>query len=204
MSEKVKMYTLSELKKIGFNDKLIAILLPEPLLKTNPFYKCAAPMKLWEKKVVEEAMENELFKAHIIKREKRISGAKKAVLTKKNKLMEYVTEKIDQISVIVISKKMLKNDAIFFAIERRNYFYDYEDYEYYHFDPPKETVERWMVNHVRHNLTAYDEELYEMKGKVGISEAYVLYKRKVLEAIAVAYPYLTEEVERQINRIIKP
>ena len=137
MSEKVKMYTLSEIKKIGFNDKLITTLLPEPILKTNPFYKCAAPMKLWEKKVVEEAMKCEVFKAHIIKREKRISGAKKAVQTKKNKLMEYVKEKTDQIRVIVISKKMLKNDAIFFAIERRNYFYDYEDYEYYHFDDVK-------------------------------------------------------------------
>ena len=58
-----------------------------------------------------------------------------------------------------------------------------------------------MVNHIRHNLTAYDEELYEMKGKVGIGEAYILYKRKVLEAIAVAYPYLKEEVTRQINRL---
>ena len=198
MSEEVKMYTLSEIKKIGFNDKLIATLLPEPILKTNPFYKCAAPMKLWEKKIVEDAMESKMFKAHIIKREKRISGAKKAVLTKKNKLMEYVKEKIEEIHVTVICEKELKNDAIFFATERRNYFYDYE---YYHFDPPKETVERWMVNHIRHNLTAYDEELYEMKGKVGIGEAYILYKRKVLEAIALAYPYLKEEVNRQINRL---
>ena len=38
--------TLTQVKAMGFNDKLIRELLPEPELKINPRYKRAAPMKL--------------------------------------------------------------------------------------------------------------------------------------------------------------
>ncbi len=194
-----EMYTLTKLKQLGFNDKLISELLPLPTLKPNPYYKCAPDMKLWSKEIVLEAMESTRFKQHLLRRNNYVLGAKKAVETKKEKLMNYFKAKTLQIRVIVISKKMLRNDAI---INRKANNYDlYDEYEPYYKKTPEEVVQRWMVNYIRHNLTAYDEELYELDGKVGKSEVYIFYKTKVLEAISKAYPYLKDEVNRQIERI---
>ena len=49
--------TLSKVKQLGFSAKLIELLLPEPKLVDNPFYKHAAPMKLWNEKDVKTFIE---------------------------------------------------------------------------------------------------------------------------------------------------
>ncbi len=51
----------TELKEMGFNKKLIETLLPAPILKTNPRYKCAAKMKLWSEEDVQKAMQKREF-----------------------------------------------------------------------------------------------------------------------------------------------
>jgi hypothetical protein len=66
-----------------------------------------------------------------------------------------------------------------------------------------ETKARWAVNYVRHKLTNYDEELYSIKGKVGIRSAYVTYKKAVLRKIAQVYPELQIACQKQIDRIDK-
>lgn len=46
--EKAEYITLSRVKsEYGFSDRMVAELLPEPILKPNPNYRCAAPMKLF-------------------------------------------------------------------------------------------------------------------------------------------------------------
>lgn len=54
-----------------------------------------------------------------------------------------------------------------------------------------------MVNFLRHECSHYDALLAETFGKTGREEAIDLIRRKVLDAIADAYPDLAFEAYRQ-------
>lgn len=56
------------------------------------------------------------------------------------------------------------------------------------------------MNHIRHELTGYDADLYEGKGRVGIGEECARYRGAVLDAGAVAHPLLAIECGRQPGR----
>ena len=49
------------------------------------------------------------------------------------------------------------------------------DYDFEFYDISDEVLNRWMVNFIRHNLTEYDDVLYDAKGKVGIGDEYIRY-----------------------------
>ena len=57
------------------------------------------------------------------------------------------------------------------------------------------------MNYLRHNLTEYDHELENVAGKIGIAKAILMIKEKVYDAIALAYPYLSQECNRQKQRV---
>lgn len=63
----------------------------------------------------------------------------------------------------------------------------------------EDTLIRWIVNYIRHNLVDYDNFLYKISGKVGSIGVYPEIKTAVLEKIAVAYPQYKEECERQMT-----
>jgi hypothetical protein len=69
---------------------------------------------------------------------------------------------------------------------------------------PPPFLDRIAVNYIRHRLTAYDAQLAAMVGQVGGEEASLLVKRRVFEAIAVAYPELADEAHRQLERRCGP
>lgn len=184
-------YSKSEVLKLGFFEKLISELLPEPILKPNPKFKSAAPMKLWLISDVEDAMKTTQFVEYQEKAKKRREGAKKAVATKAAKLHVEVTNKIEQISVKQISLKELKNNTL----SEKASWYEYQNMlrgDYYDERDPysadDSTIRRWEVNYIRHNLTEYDDSLYEMSGKVGCHKEYLRYKEAVLLKIGEAYP----------------
>ena len=54
------------------------------------------------------------------------------------------------------------------------------------------TMKRWMINYVRHVLTNYDYILSTIKGKFGVSDAYILFKEKINNKIREIYPELFE------------
>ena len=82
MDDEVEKLTKTEVKELGFSDRLIEALLPEPELRDNPRYRYAgAPMKLWLKSDVDRAMETDKFKEHLKVREKRSLAARKAAET---------------------------------------------------------------------------------------------------------------------------
>lgn len=197
MDDEVEKLTKTQVKELGFSDRLIDSLLPEPELRDNPFYRFAgAPMKLWRKDDVDRAMDTDEFREHLKKREKRSQAARKAVETKRKRTMEHVEELIPQIRVqggwteeeIRDAARRSHND---WEIAKGNY----GDLSFMCTDKP--TVDRWMVNFVRHELTDYDHELYDMKGMTGVDEAHDLYHDAVLSAIAKAYPFLKKECNRQ-------
>lgn len=70
--------------------------------------------------------------------------------------------------------------------------------------PNDDTLNRWCVNYIRHQLTTYDNELYNLIGKIGRDDAYENFKKAVLEKIAEKYPKYADECKRQIRKIGEP
>lgn len=188
---------LKTVRSMGFTDSLIKELLPEPRLVENPRGRRFSKMKLWKKKDVDNAMLSETFIATQKKREKRVAGAKKAVQTKTDKLMNEVEKQVANIKVTVIESEELEKKTI----EAKQNWY-IEDYCYF---PPaamadKETLTRWKVNYIRHNLTSYDDELLSLYGRTGKAKAYLKLFGEVMNRIAEAYPSLAEECKNQVER----
>ena len=63
MKDYVPMLAKSKVKELGFSDKLIDELLPEPVLRPNPHHVSGPPMSLWKEADVEQAMETEAREA---------------------------------------------------------------------------------------------------------------------------------------------
>lgn len=188
-------YTKTEIKSFGFTDKMIQEMLSTPVLKPNPIYKSASPMQLWKCEEVDSVMKSDDFLAHVEKSKARKSGAKKAVETKRLKLQKEVDIKIQKILVEELPYKTLVQRTI----QDKQSWYDYLNDLRGEYSPriasdvDNKTKERWMVNYIRHNLTSYDDTLYDMSGKVGCHDEYKRYKNAVLDKIASVYPYLSKE-----------
>ncbi len=161
---------------------MIDELLSAPVEKVNPKYKCASPMLLWDLeeviRVESSPRYTEMKEAH----EKRRQGALKSVDAKKRKTKEQIDFAIEQINIQEIEIGLLQKLTL----------------EYHQaFHPDEDTLKRWMVNFVRHNLSSYDEDIYELKGRVGRHEEYLRYVEAVLDKIAEVYPDLQSEVDKQ-------
>ena len=64
--DKPKMITQSKIiGEYGWTKSLINRFLPDPILKRNPHYSKAAPMRLWEEDTVKKIMETEEFQKAI-------------------------------------------------------------------------------------------------------------------------------------------
>lgn len=207
MKERTEKICLATVKGMGFTEKLVRDFLPEPELVPNPNYRRAAPMKLWKRQDVEEAMEKkeckEALADAIAKRQKRSAAAKKAVKTKTDQLMEQVKEQITKIHVERVDMWQLKEDTLLSKQEWYDdvsYMRDREAASAYGAD--EETVERWMVNYIRHNLTRYDAKLFQLteetRGKTGKHQAYFAFFKAIMSGIKEIYPELEEECDRQV------
>ena len=194
------------IKELGWSKELAEKYLPEPTLVPNPYYKCAAPMKLYSLEDVQKVSQTEpvrgYLEARMEKRAKRAESSKKAVATKKLKLFEEVNKKIEQIVVELLDDSTLRN----LTISAKNNWNAWNDYKgtftpINSSDVDKSTMDRWVVNYIRHNLTEYDEDLYNMKGKTGVREEYFRYKNVVLDKISEVYPKYKQECERQKIKI---
>ena len=64
VNEENQQFTQSQLYKLGFTHKMIETLLPPPTLKANPYFANGAPLKLWDKAVVDAAMETDTFREY--------------------------------------------------------------------------------------------------------------------------------------------
>lgn len=193
--QKIEKITQSELLEKGWTKKLIAEFLGEPELKVNPYYKSGHPMKLWPKEEIEQVQNSSDFQKAFDKAQKRKDSAKKAVQTKYQKLLADVEQKT--INVKHIADEQLVKETL----RAKEKWYEYKNnYSMFERDVDgvdEVTLARWVVNYIRHNLTEYDEEIYNLAGKVGIEEAYTLYKNKVLDEIAKTYPKYVNECENQ-------
>lgn len=183
------LITKSEVLSRGFTEAMIIKLLPNPILKPNPRYKNAAPMKLYKLSDVISAQKTEEYKTLYEKWQKKKFSSTKSVNAKKEKLTDYGKLLADNITVIVLPRK----EIVQRVCEHKHLVDEYE--------VRREVMDRWIVNYIRHNLTIYDNDLNLFKGKTGKQEAYKIYKKTCLQKIAEAYPQLLEECEAQIEKI---
>lgn len=179
-----------------FTDAMIRDFLPEPeLTKPNPRYSSAgAPMKLWRKSTVEKATATDEFAGALERRRKRGERGRQVAEAKRNQTLGKYQAKAQAIKVRKISYAAVEERAM---QDKETYEHIKGDYDADVRNAPEHVKKRWMVNYIRHNLTVYDRDLYDMRGKVGVHEGYQSYKNAVLDKIAEAYPNLAEECERQ-------
>lgn len=177
---------------------MIKDLLPDPIRKPVPHHPSYPHMMLWPVDLVQGVEKTPEYTAACEKASKRKVAAAKATETKSKKTQDEIALAQEKIKV-----KKLPTEAVMISAARaRQDFYrrknemlcdEYPDAQ----SADDNTKQRWAVNYVRHNLTCYDETLYDIRGKVGVDRAYCSYKCAVLDKIAEAYPELAEECERQ-------
>lgn len=201
MPDKPQYISKAGLKERGWTDTGITKFLgPCDKTAVNPHYRKAAPMHLFLVDRVVAAEQTDAYRQFTEKNKNRVTGAKKAVKTKKERLLEELMGW--QINV----KKKKYHKVVRNAINSYNSFHHMLNVERGHeyikasknSDP--EFLRRITVNYLRHNLSSYEERLDDLFGKVGKTEAYIILNRKIYESIAKAYPDLAEECERQMYR----
>ena len=95
--KKEKYYTKSELKANGWTDAMIKRFLPEPdRTYPNPRYRNAAPVCLYQEERIENVKKTEDFKTFELKKAAKKESAKRAVETKRRKVVEWVDTHSDK------------------------------------------------------------------------------------------------------------
>lgn len=186
-------------KDYGLTETMMGELLPPSITLPNPYHRSGPPMRLWyDDEVAAVCEQPEIRKRldELAKRKaKRSEAALRAAETKRSKTRRHVDEAIGRIRVKRIPMDRLER----LAVRSKADWYDATDRweeAATAASAPRDVIERWMVNYIRHHLTRYDRELWELSGRTGCHEEYRRFKTAVLNAIMDAYPELADAVNR--------
>jgi hypothetical protein len=184
--------TQTGLLKQGWTLGLIQKFLgPPDKTATNGVYRSAAPVKLFSLRRVTAATNTLEFRAARDEAARRSAVGRRVADTKRNDLFRQI--EAQKIHVPALSPEKARARAIHHYNSR-----DREETASPTSDPL--FLDRITVNYLRHELTSYDDRLQDLYRKVGHDEGVGLVKKKVLDAIAVAYPHLAAECTRQFER----
>ncbi len=210
----------SMLKERGWTEGLIKKKLPEPKIGRNPLYR-SQPVYLYRLDDVLVGEESEEFKKMQETRAKRCESAEKAVLTRYKRTSNWLERNIEALEIEVLSDDELtsyvfarqvavyeykldeKWDWDFEAEMMSVFIINVEEYEENPTTPTfvdEETLQRWKVNFIRHELTNYDYLIRNLKGKPDKYNLVLKLKEALFKKIAEAYPALSDECERQLRR----
>lgn len=192
-SKNDKKLCKSDLKDLGFSESMIEKLLPEPQRKRTSMGRYAL---LWDSNVVSAVMETNEFKSLHEKHLSRKQVAYNAVETKREKSFEWLEGKIREIKVTRIDINLLED----LAIEFQQFRNSHKDYVITKDFIPRDVMERWCVNYIRHNLTEYDDTLFDSKDKVGASVIRNEYRQSLFKKIKAVYPEFADECDKQAYR----
>jgi len=195
-------YSKSGLKYRGWtNASIVKFLKTHDSEAINPYYKSSATMKLYLIDRVELIENTKEFKDFLVQSKLRKESSKKAIETKKAKLINDITiwqpivKKEDYNKIVKESIKSYNNFKQDIALERNNF-----DFVPASLRSDKEFLQRIVVNHLRHQFTNYEDKLESIYGKVGKGEVYKIINRKIYSAIASTYPSLKNECKKQFDR----
>lgn len=188
---KIEYYAKSTLLSRGWSEKSIDELLPPPKLVDNPYYKCASCMQLWERKIVHQKERTKKFKEYAEKKNKRSQAMQKSIDKRKSETIEMA--KSFDITVERIDIDELREETL---SAKWNWYMNTEQYDRAEFvySADLETLARWEINYIRHNLTNYDDELEKLYRQVGKTDAYYEYRKNLMEKIKETYPELKEYI----------
>lgn len=189
---KEKLISQSTVMSMGFTKSMIEKLLSAPILKRNPRYASAAPMKLWREDDVRSAMEMQEYKTMVAKAAARKVASAKAIVTKRKNAEAITDDLIASIRVMRWDIPDLKQATL---NAKQEWYLAHGNVDV--LTPTAETLERWMVNFARHNLCDYDDKLIDLSGLVGKDTLYKRLKSATLAKIAQVYPELEPECRRQ-------
>jgi hypothetical protein len=189
--------TVPTLKARGWTATLIRDYLGAPDSSCpNPYYQSAAPMRLYARARVEAVEASPAWPTLQEQVARRKAAAAKAVETKTQRLWDYLDEL--EITVPVMSLPLLTEQACAHYNDWQSVRERWDAQEATPASNPS-FLERISVNYLRHRLSAYEQELARLFGKVGVREAYLEVNDMVYEAIATAYPTLAAECARQLQ-----
>jgi hypothetical protein len=203
-AEKVERVTLSSLKQRGWTDGAVKRFLGEPdALVTNPNYRSGPRMRLYDLPRVERTEQSEAWRAW---RGQTKAQREKASVRQTERMSASRAALTAQINAVEIRIPRLPQEKLFrVAVDNRNAQAEWHAAERGHFDHADASVssadtaalQRWAVNYLRHVETDYDWLLDRVAGRVGVVEARLLIRERVLNAIAGQYRYLAAECARQ-------
>lgn len=186
--------SISKIKERGWTETMVRKFLGDPDgQKENPFYRKAAPMKVYLEERVIAAEQTLDFIAAQQKLVERKIAADKAVQTKKEKAMAFANS-IEITIPVMPWDEVLKN-----AIKSYNDFHsDLYFHRGYDFTPADTSSDpdflaRICTNNIRHECTNYEHQIHRMFGKVGVQEAHDIIQKRINEKILQIYPQITAE-----------
>lgn len=186
------MLITSELKKTrGWTDTHIERFLPEPdETRKNPRNRKGAPMRLYSQTRVEAIEATPEFQAAREASRTRQLAARGRSLEKKQEAVA-VAKAID-LQLVAEPYELMRGKAVahFNNRLRRGQTAMKETSQ-------SKALDRALVNYLRHKMSSYESELKQFKGVVGVGEAYLIIRNRVLDLIAGHYPQLAIECERQ-------
>jgi len=190
--------TASQLKTRGFTDALIRDFLgPTDQTRTNPHYRGGPPMRLYRLEREEAAEGSAAWESRADATRRRKEGAACAVETKRTQLRSHL-------EAVEITVPLLDEDELTqLACDHFNgRLYARGDFDGREATPSSDAafLARITVNFLQHGLSAYDAELGQIFGAVGVRYGHREINRKAYAAIAMACPTLAEECQRQLDR----
>ena len=177
-TDNINYISLSSLKERGWTEKMIREYGLQPdREKTNPYYRSAAPMKLYDLNKIIQIESGTWFQEQYAASLSRRRSAKKGVKTKFNKMMAYID------SLPISLPNWSKEEAFEEAVNHYNDFWSWKGRDDKHISDYRnldsETLERITQNMFRHAYTDYDDVLYECYGKVGVDMAHAYLQDKI-------------------------
>lgn len=174
--------SLAALKERGWTDALVRDFLGEAdKTKTNPIYKKAAPMKLFEAGRVEATESQPEFLEAFERAQSRSKAARDRA---RKKALELASE-MESISIQIPREN--PDEVRRLAIKSYNTRNSRRD-RLAHPDDSPEFLNRISVNYIRHHMINYEDVLISLRRRVGRADAYFILKDRVIEAIHETYP----------------
>lgn len=199
MRERELYYNKTQLKERSWTESLIKKYLKNETPREFPGRYRKQPQKCYLISVVENIEKLDEFKEDLEKSKKRSIAAMMGAETRKDKNLDILYSHLDSIQIEVWKDKKLVREAL---QSKRNWYECTGQYDYGTDinSVDDATLNRWVVNFIRHNLTSYDDYLDEIvSGKTGASDMYDILKDEVLERIGEKYPKYKNECLRQIK-----
>ena len=196
-TKRPKLISKPGLRDRGWTDTMIQRYLPiHDAEKANPYYKCAAPMKLYMIDRIIKIEKRKSFMEMLAKSKERKALAQKAVTTKIDKVREFANS-------IDIDIPLSPKDQLIW--EACNSYNDHKEYQAilngydrdWHVAGPHSDdafLARICQNYLRHNCTDYDDMLDKLFGKVGVSVGHDIIKKRINDRIRELYPWIKENL----------